>query len=143
MVRQNRTNDKAVTRAVLLTKVPAIRIRREIMGIQLTQKTKACQDPSKRMEVFQQQEVTKRLALCKKTVGPKSFSKACSATGNTGVKQPSKAPNKTVKTGTALEAPVVVELLPQAWPWIVAGGKAFISALAGMGIVTLVGEISL
>ncbi len=50
-------------------------------------------------------------------------------------------PNKAAKTGTALEAPMVVELLPQAWPWIVEGGKAFISALAGMGIVALVGEM--
>ena len=74
-----------------------------------------------------------------KDSGTKSSSKACSATGNTGVKQPSKVPNKAVKTGVALEAPVVVELLPQAWPWIVTGGKAFISALAGMGIVKFVG----
>ena len=50
-------------------------------------------------------------------------------------------PNKAAKTGTALEAPMVVELLPQAWPWIVTGGKAFISEIAGMGIVTLVGEL--
>ena len=42
-------------------------------------------------------------------------------------------PNKAAKTGTALEAPMVVELLPQAWPWIVVDGKVFISALAGMG----------
>ena len=76
-----------------------------------------------------------------KNSGTKSSSKACSATGNTGVKQPSKVRNKAVKTGVALEAPAVVELLPQAWPWIVTGGKAFISALAGMGIVKFVEEM--
>ena len=53
-----------------------------------------------------------------KDSGTESSSKACSATGNTGVKQPSKVPNKAVKTGVALAAPVVVELLPQAWTWI-------------------------
>ena len=36
-VRQNRTKVKAITRAVLLTKAPAIRMRRKIMGIQLIQ----------------------------------------------------------------------------------------------------------
>ncbi len=70
-VRQNRTK----TRAVLLIKEPA-RPSRKTMGIQLTQEAGACQDPSKRMEVFRpQQEVTKGLVLCKKAVGQRVLQK--------------------------------------------------------------------
>ena len=86
-------------------------------------------------------ETQQKTGTVQKDSATKSSSKACSATGNTGVKQPSKVRNKAVKTGVALEAPVVVELLPQAWPWIVTGGKALIGALAGMGIVKFVGEM--
>ena len=83
-----------------------------------------------------------KIGTVQKNSGTKSSSKACSASKNSDSKKKAVlVPNKAVKTGTAIAAPVVVELLPQAWPWIVAGGKVFISALAGMGIVTLVGEL--
>ena len=76
-----------------------------------------------------------------KDSGTKSSSKACTSKNSDSKKNAVLVPNKAVKTGTAIAAPVVVELLPQAWPWIVAGGKVFISALAGMGIVKFVGEM--